>query len=91
MCDVYVSPVHTVVLNIYASVWKLMYLDKKCIKKKKLLHKSTISTNFIRTKMAKKDSYDADKEDDKRKHFNKKRGRERRSLSALVVNFGKNL
>ena len=41
-----------------------------------LFLRSTISTNFIRTKMAKKDSYDADKEDDKGKHLNRKKGEE---------------
>ena len=35
MCDVYVSPVQTGVLITYASVWKVMFLDKICIKKKK--------------------------------------------------------
>ena len=56
-----------------------------------LFHRSTISTNFIRTKMAKKDSYDADKEDDKGKHLNRKKGKRTRKSVCPGRKFWKKL
>ena len=56
-----------------------------------LFHRSTISTNFIRTKMAKKDSYEADKEDDKGKHLNRKKGKRTRKSVCPGHKFRKKL